>query len=222
MMSKALQSLRESLFASGFVQPLDSTGRGGSISILCRLLPNQEKGWIQTVDKLLTVADELGIQLHVCRKYLRKDGRMVSGWHIGVEANNAKDLADQAEKLSEVLKKAQESLPEVQEQPAAPEPAPARSTNVPRPYQRGPRIQPIPGTDAPRRLPEYSGPDPVPPAGHAPVLKRVPSEQGEVFEMPIPHVFQEGNIPKAGSNKGAASMLKNSELYKGLNLKKGG
>ncbi len=210
-MSKPVEALREALYECGLVQPLNSTSKGGSISFMCRQIPGQEKGWVTTIDNLLAVGEREGVDLHICRRYVRKEGKMVFGWFLGVEAKNAKALVPVAEELVKVLK-ASNSLfaPHVSPTPSTvPQATPPPERQE---YRKGFDLKKF--TDAVPRAPEFSGPDPKVPQNAQFRLKS--SANGREMEMPLPHIYtREINAPKPGSNKGAAATGSN-ELFKGL------
>lgn len=189
-MSKAPQKLRETLFMTGLVQPVENTGRGGILSILCRQMPGQEKAWLEVVDALLTSSEKDGYDLHICRRYLRKDGRMVFGWCLRIETPNAKSLGEVIEKVCPVLSAATLSKLTPVAEPAVVVQTPV----VP--------VTPLPVVAPPtgRQLPAKEQ--------HIPrvTVHRSKSEDGsivEIYEMPLPHVYRELNVPKPGSVKGA-------------------
>jgi hypothetical protein len=191
-MSKPLQLLREALYSTGLVQPLDGGGRGGSIHLLCRQVSGQEQGWIQAIDRILALAETMGFETHLCRRYVRKDGKLAFGWFISVEAKSAKELTGAVEALVQTL----------------------RSTPVAKPRVQAPKaavIRKMTGADP--REPSDDLEDPVPPPDLKISLKKTRDGQEE---MPLPHVYGDINRPKPGSNKGAASLLNNSELFKGI------
>jgi len=215
-MSKPLDSLREALFASGLVQPLDSSGRAGSISILCREVPGQTKGWMSVVDELLASPAAEKIDLHVCRRYVRKNGNTAFGWFVGITAKNAKGLVEAVEALSPIIAKGRTRYAAAQVIAMVPQPAAERPAASQKPgYREGFKIDEL--TDARPRAPEYSGPDPRAPKGMV-FRPRVRMEgSAEITEMPLPHVYtRDINRPAPGSNKGAAFQGNNSELFKGL------
>lgn len=206
-MSKALEGLREALYGTGLVQPIDSKGRGGSVSCLCRQIPGQEANWLKVVDQLLTVSDQKSIDLHICRRYVRREGRMVFGWFLGVETKNAKDVVEAVGFLVEVLKQAKPSLAPIPEQPVRPYQSQYRDRTTDAEKQAlelGKH-----GTKAPPRAPEYVGPDPQPPQNVVPrltVISRGVDKKGRTVdevEMPLPHVYSDLNAPKHKDGKGA-------------------
>lgn len=214
---KPTDTLREALYASGLVQPLEASGRGGSLSCMCRQVPGQEKGWIRTVDAILTAAEAGGFDVHLCRRYVRRAGEMAFGWFFGIEAKNTKALVAAIEVLAPILKNASTLFTPVQ----APQPSSAPIVQLEPVINRArPAIDIRKHTEALPRAPEYMGPDPVPPPNFRPAVRMATNRitgQPEVEEMPIPHLYgRDINKPKPGSNKGAAFQGSNSELFKGI------
>lgn len=204
MMSKALDQLRDGLFRTTLVQPISFEGRGGSVSVMCRQIPGQEKAWVKLVDALLMKAEFKEISVHVCRRYIRKDGRMVFGWFVGVEAKTAAALVDAVQELAPILEDGPTFAKDV---PQAPPPAPKKYVS---PYQdKTPQHvkdglaqdgHPMETTAAPR-APEESGPDPEAPPGFNFAMKNLGNGHSE---MPLPHVYtKDRNSPQPGSTRGA-------------------
>lgn len=196
-MSKTLEVMREALYGTGLVQPVDVKGRGGSVSFLCRQLPGQEASWIAVVDQLLALTEEKSIDLHVCRRYVRRNGGMVFGWFLGIETKNAKSLVEAVGAIVAVLKTAKPDLQAAVQAPTAA--APKQSSLVLKPLTRNEIEQ---HTKAFPRPPNEAGPDPVAPRGVSPSLKVVSRGQDEkgrpmdVVEMQLPHTYKDLNIPK--------------------------
>lgn len=208
-MTKPVDTLREALYECGLVQPLSVTSKGGSISVMCRQVPGQEKAWISVIDQLLST-DVGNCDLHVCRKYVKKEGRLLFGWFIGLSAPTVKVVAKSVDALAPVLKAASSLVVEEVSTPAkttAPTGKSPMASNFD--FKKW--------TDASPRASEYSGPDPVAPAKSTFSLKTV---SHGIQEMPLPHVYSKDmNKPAAGSNRGAA-IAGSSELFKGLNVRK--
>lgn len=122
-MIKASAKLRDVLKATGLVDPVDTTGGAGSVSCLCRQFPGKEARWLRIVDGLLAFSEQNKINVHVCRRYVRKNGQMVFGWFVGVTADSAKKVSEDVESLCQVVSTFGQSLPPVQ----APAPAPVRT-----------------------------------------------------------------------------------------------
>lgn len=92
MAAKSELEMREILLTTGQVQPIKVESKGGHVSAVCRQLPGQEKAWLKSVDAMLHLGIEHNIPFHICRQYFLKDGKMVYGWHVSIEAKSAKDL----------------------------------------------------------------------------------------------------------------------------------
>lgn len=176
-MSKALQNLRESLFSTGLIQPLDGSAKGGNLSVLCRQVQGQEKGWLKLVERLLQEEMKPQVtpfELHLCRRYkLAQDGQLAFGWSISITSQNAKALETVVDTvLKPVLREAKPDLTPV---------APAPTLNYP-PGVRAP-VPPAPSVNAPklrvveRRVDEVTG------------------QKVVVTEMPLPHVQRDLNVP---------------------------
>ena len=205
MSSNALNELRESLYASGLVQPLDGATKGKSISVLCRQVPGQEAKWITLVDRLLEIAETGAFEAHICRRYVRRTGKLAFGWYLEVSAKSAKELVAATASFSEILRGGA-SIPQAQIIKGS-------SIN---------RAQVMSQTEASPRAPDRSIPDPVAPKTARTGLRTTNTgldkkgNQTYIQEMPLPHVYGDINRPKPGSSKGAASSLGNSELFNGL------
>jgi len=202
-MSKALESLREALYGTGLVQPVDVKGRGGSVSILCRQLPGQEAPWVAVVDKLLLATDGNPVfsDFHICRRYVRRQGGMVFGWFLGIEAKNAASLVEAVGAVVKVLNEAEPELAPAQQAQVPSQPRYDTDQAVARRLMAGKKVKQL--TTATPRAPERLGPDPVPPPrARGPELKVVArgvDEKGrptDITEMPLPHTYREQNIPK--------------------------
>lgn len=204
-------SFKSALMSTGLVQPVESTSKGGKLSALCRQVPGQEAGWLQVLPRLLKASEEFGFDLHLCRKYVLRNGRLVYGWYIGVESKNTKSLMDAVINLNEILSKAKPIL----NKPAhlAPGKHPTQKSKDPLAagYQPGPDFKPPkPKKVAPGR-PQYETDNyrkkiPYAPPGTEsttdnPVLvvasrKQIKDRKGrpmveEVIEVPLPHIYTE-------------------------------
>lgn len=156
-------------------------------------MPGQERAWLETLARLLLAAETHKLKVHLCRRYILKDGQMVFGWHVQIDSPNAKSVKSQIEPLLEVLKAARPSL--VQEPVAAQSPEPAVQ-----PMPRG-RPQRPPGTTAHPRSPNEPARVQRAPEGFQPSLTTVRDDVDEdgkrhiEQEFPLPHVFREMNRP---------------------------
>lgn len=139
--------LKSAIFNTGLIQPVESSMKGGRLSIICRQIPGQEAPWIQLIPKLLKAAEEANIDLHLCRKYVLRGGKMVYGWHLGVDAKNAKAVQTF---LDEVLKPVLEKAKPVLHAAASPGKHPIKPSKDPMKaaYQPGPSFK-----DQPKKSP---------------------------------------------------------------------
>ena len=92
MAAKAELELRELLLMTGCVQPVKVDSKGNRVFALCREVHGQAKAWLANVEKLLHIAEDNDIPLHLCRQYVLKNGQMVFGWHVAIDAKSAEDL----------------------------------------------------------------------------------------------------------------------------------
>jgi hypothetical protein len=194
-MAKPSEVLQGALMASGLLQPLSVTGRGGRLEALCRQVPGQEKSWLEAVHRILFKLGEAKTDIIIARRYLLKDGKMVFGWFLQLDLKTAKQVQEAVQAIQEAL----EATTLVE--------APAPTQPLPRPPQKlASEVAKM--TTATPRAPEYS-PDPVPPTGYQPQVKlgrMGPDGKREVLEMPLPHVYGELNKPKQGSTKGVRTL----------------
>lgn len=171
-MSLKLKSMLESaLVATGLVQPVDGNTKGGHVEVLCRQVPGQEAGWIAVVDELLA----LPAKLHLCRRYLHKNGEMVFGWHVQVDASSGKELTNHIQEMIEVLNRSRPALNPVGNRPS------------PQVRQSRPNVT--------------QEPDPPQAPASTTKFRRGRDENGqpimEVSEMQLPHVNRDLNVPNA-------------------------
>lgn len=138
-MNRSSILLRDALTSTGLVQPIETTGKAGSVSCLCRQLPGKEASWLKVVDSMLTRAELNGIKLHVCRRYVKKNGSLAFGWFVGVESASAKGAETDVESLVTHLSQFSNNV----EERAAPMKAPVRSAST-KP-SNGIRMTPAPG-----------------------------------------------------------------------------
>lgn len=219
-MSKALDELRDALYGTTLVQPLSHEGRGGSLSVLCRQSPGQERAWIQLVDTMLSLtAHWPPNKLHVCRRYVLKDERMAFGWHIGIEAKSAAELVEAVRELSLILANGPKIAKTLEKTEAISVPvAPKKyvspyADKTPQSIKEGLAEDgtPVGSSASPREVREFdSGPDPVAPKGAQPPSLRIiatgTDDKGgrtTIEEMPLPHTYRDFNKPKPGKTRGA-------------------
>lgn len=215
MSAKSSLKLQSALMGTGMVQPVSDKMKGGHLEVLCRQVPGQEKPWLRVVETLLTYGEgyaAAGVDLHICRRYLLKNGMMVFGWHIALDCKNAKVLGTTVDNLvNEVLNEAKASLdgPGVTEEP----PAPQVASQAPQAASRAPLA---PGQHPPPRVPPPRPPNEpgtvvgTPPPGFRPQIRVVQNTRDQngkvtiVEEMQLPHVYSEMNVP---NSKGRGAKL---------------
>lgn len=207
MAVNALNTLRESLFATGLVQPLDGSGKGKSVSLLCRQIKGQEASWILAIDKILEASEAEGFHSHICRRYVRREGRIAFGWFLEFSASSAKGLVSVVDRVSEILRATPRSTEQAPAQKiftSAKNPGRSSNSSTAAPRSGEVQVDTPPPTNFKVRM----------------VETRIGTDKDGrptfVQEMPLPHVYEDINAPKPGSNKGAASSISNSELFKGL------
>lgn len=136
-MKTVVMDLQYALMSTALVQPVDVKAKGGRVEFLLRLVPGQEKPWLGIMDKLLAIP--LPGEMHLCRRYMRKDGVMVFGYCLILDMGSAKLLKSVMGKVIDVLKDARPVLRAV----AAPvvSSPPAVATDSPRPSKKAPEIR---------------------------------------------------------------------------------
>lgn len=217
--------LRSALLGTGLVQPVDSkvhpagAKATSSIQILSRQVPGQEAAWLEVVDQLLALEETLPVSLHVCRRYLRKNGKMVYGWHLGLSGTMS-ELEALSAAIVPVLAAARPSL----DAPAAPArsraarpppEAPQEAPEAPPEPRQAARSRPLapgqrpPPREAPPREPGAPAAGVEAPEGFIPTLRVTKREIGDDGKerieetMPLPHVYREMSRPRPGSKRGA-------------------
>lgn len=222
MAKKAELAVREILLSTGLVIPVKMESQCGHLSALCREVPNQASKWMEAVQSLLSHASESPtFKFHLCRQYVWKDGRMVFGWHVGINADSVKELDLHIELMQQVWKNVSPDL-------VAPEIAPATSVvaqpvhHVEEDVEEEEELKKLDEvqakglserrglyqkkTNAPPRPPSSAGTVPQPPPGFEPELRVVFRGKMKdrsnrmvpvvVEEFPLPHTFVEDmNVP---------------------------
>jgi hypothetical protein len=207
---KAKFELQSALLGTGLVQPVSVWAEKGTIEILCRQVPGQEKGWIRVVEELLKATDGSSVgEIHLCRRYVMRDRKMVFGWHFGITMPDAKALVSIVETVMTILAKAKPSLDAPAEEPGeqpAQKPA-TRSGRALAPGQHPPRRAPQP---RPPGEPAVLGPKPPGRVEGIRVVRRTVNEKtgAQVIEeeMPLPHVYRDLNEPTRPGARGAQSI----------------
>jgi hypothetical protein len=93
MAVKAELELREILLTIGLVQPVKVESKSGShVGAVCRLVNGQDKAWLRAIEHLLRIGADNDIQFHLGTRFVLKDGVMVKGWDVVIEAKSSTDL----------------------------------------------------------------------------------------------------------------------------------
>jgi hypothetical protein len=191
MAVKAELDLREILLTTGLVQPIKVEGRGGRLSALCREVPGQAQAWLKVVETLLRESAGTDMSFHMCRQYVWKDGRMVFGWHVGVEAKSASDSALHITWLRELLRNIEPEL--TQEAPPA---AVASPTTAPPPEEDDPDLEAPelpPTADMLARQAEFRKHTSATPRAAAPVPSGISVSEPDQVAKPVIRVVQKGS-----------------------------
>lgn len=206
--TKMEMELRMGILGTGLLQPVESSTGKGHLEVLSKVVPGQERAWVALLDELL-VLTETGVDLHVCRRYLRRKGRTVFGWHLALAAKNARKLQEALDGVLAVLARSQpELVPEASQDvlEAALTQGPTPRVGTLRPGQHPPPQPAVP------RAPGAPGGFGAEPDGFVPtirVVKRGVDEKGQpttIEEMPLPHVYRELNKPAHKFGKGAKNI----------------
>lgn len=204
-MGKPMEDLRDAIASTGAIVPLQVETKGGGVggSLMCRPVPGQESRWLSVMKEMLSVSAPLqGVNLHVGKRYILKNGQMVFGWYVGLSCTKAAQLRQAVTALAEAIA----NLPE-----SDPEPVPPRAPPPPPPRPGPPRSTASP------RAPDYEPPRPVP---NVDVRLRTvmdttrPGADGKpvrmsIQEIPLPHIYGELNKENSkgrGAIGGADSM----------------
>lgn len=112
MKKKTEEQVSDALKGTGMVVPLSSDRVWSGWDFLCRLVPGQEKNWLKVVNSLLKWAETRAkTDIFIARRYLLKDGAMVFGWYIRLQAKGAKDLKVASEEVCKILGSSRTSTP---------------------------------------------------------------------------------------------------------------
>jgi hypothetical protein len=219
--------LKSALLGTGLVQPVESVIRGGGrraeIEVLSRQTPGSEAVWLRVVDRMLAVQETLPVSIHVCRRYVRKNGKLVFGWNIGVSGSMAEieasvrailplllevrpelEVPIGATSVRTLLGQAPVADESEEASGSAQEPAPRTHSQPLAPGQHPPPREALP------RPPGAAASGVTPPQGFTPTIRVVRNEvdeKGQIRieeEMPLPHVYRQMNRPLfEGSTRGA-------------------
>lgn len=217
-LAKLELDLRSSLMETGLVQPVKAFSKNGHIEVLCRQVPGQEKMWLLVVANLLLAGEEEKVNIHICRRYVLKDRKMVFGWHIEINAKSLKVLTKDLAIVRAELEEARPTLDAPAERAQAPQ-----GKQYTSPYKTDAQASREMGLDEQDGESGYLGrrvnADPkldlkqamgVP--SDSPslrVVKRSRNSKGvEEFEleMPLPHMTRDVNAPKKPGGKGATRL----------------
>lgn len=211
--------LRTSLMETGLVQPVKGSSKSGHIEVICRQVPGQEQPWIMVMTNLLLASEEEGVDLHVCRRYVLKERKLVFGWHVELNAKNLPGLKTAVSLMCAELAEAK---------PVLDAPAPVQKASPRNP----PRYNSPYSTDAqaavkaglvekdaeagfmgkvnaePRLDLSLASGDSDPDSPSLRVVSRNRTSKGENYEMemPLPHIRGEMNVPKHPNGRGAKKM----------------
>jgi hypothetical protein len=94
---KYMETLTESLEGLGYVHVVKTEVGKTQIRLLCRV--THKKEWCEVVERLLQGRKEW--TEHICQQYFLKDGAMVYGWNVII---NATDIAAAATEISKLLR----------------------------------------------------------------------------------------------------------------------
>lgn len=201
MTNKAEFELKSALLGTGVVSPLSAVSKGGSVEVLCRQVPRREKAVLHMLTEILTTAEKESISLHVCKRFILKDGKLAFGWNFALDCKNPKAASMAVGVISKRLVELQPDLAEQDEPQAPPEPTPTpqAASQAPQSFdplalrRRGIAVHTeagIIGNVQERRGSFQRG---VPTEGRLTITY----QQGKdaIFEMPLPHVTREANIP---------------------------
>jgi hypothetical protein len=192
-MSKSDEELfSEVLYNTGVLLPVSTESKGGKVSSMCRLAPGKDKEWPPLAEKILKAVDALGAEAHVCRRYVLREGSMVYGIHVSVEAKSAKQLKAALTSMQHSVGSINAAPVTAPGAPVVKEVYPAMSYAEYRKYTSA----------TPRALTDPAKVDPPPP-GFTYQSKRVQTSVGEngkvtiVDEVPLPHIHHEMNVPNS-------------------------
>lgn len=205
-------TLKSALLSTSLVLPVDSKSSSKHLEILCRQMPGQEKPWLKIVLALLEAAHASAgaFEVHICRRYVLKNGELAFGWNLGVEVSSKGKIQEAVDALAAVLTTARPTLTrEAEEEPRqqlqprhlVQQRAPAANTRK-APHTKPSRERMLPLASRP---PGESGFVDEAPPGFVPSITTVKNTIDEstgkpvvIREMPLPHVFRDLNRPTPG------------------------
>lgn len=187
--TRTISQFNASLTASDILEVISVKGKGRKVEALCRIKPGREKDLPEYAKTILTAINKA----HICRRYVLRDGNIVFGIHVSLEAKNADEL-----------------LNIVNAMPAGV----SSSTRTPLKLDPTARLltpeEVKAQTKARPKAPNIAGPTPSPPPNFSPSIKTVSRETDSagrpiiIREMPLPHVYRDLNVPNA---KGGGAKL---------------
>jgi hypothetical protein len=201
-MTSAEIELTTALLRTGLVMPHKSYVKGGRAEILCRPVPGQDPQLLELLKNLLVKAEEAEIHLHVCKRFVAKEGALAYGWNFAIDTSSGKKLKEAIDVIKPLLEEARpdlQSMVQVQASQASPPQkidvrAAARKAGVVVDSEAG-----FMGKLAPRNAGEdikYEVGKRLPGASMSLVSVNVEGDsRTEIYEMPLPHVTRELNIP---------------------------
>jgi hypothetical protein len=187
--------LNAAIMSTGLVIPVDGgmekTTRSSTLWVLCKQVPGGEKGWLAIVDALLFAAEN---SVHACRRYVRKNDRMVFGWYLSFTAPSKK-LPSIIEAVVAILNEVKPTLTAASEERYQPTPQEPEATGSVRDYiPEGARV---PSGPMARVAPPPPAFNPNPRV----VLRKIDEHTGKIHEeteMPLPFIYREMNKPTPG------------------------
>lgn len=204
-MTSAELELTTALLGTGLVLPHKSYVKGGRAEILCRPVPGQDPRLLELLKVLLVKAEEAQIHLHVCKRFVAKEGALAYGWNFAIDAANNKKLKEAIDILKPIL---EEAKPSLQDMAAALTPAPATAPQPPSAMDRAAaarqagvvvdREAGVLGKLAPERSQTVYQPGVRLPGAAISLIDVTRDDNGttSIFEMPLPHVSADLNVPK--------------------------
>lgn len=202
-MNSVENDLTMALLGTGLVMPHKAYVKGGKAEFLCRPVRGQDPSLLELIKLILLKAEEEKISLHVCKRFVAKDGALAYGWNFAIDTLNSKKLKDAIDILRPLLEAARPDLENVEEeapvQVVASKPQVDARTAI---RQAGVTVDREAGTMG-KLAPLNAGADIKYKVGErlpGAVLSLVSVNQEgnvktEIFEMPLPHVTRELNIP---------------------------
>ena len=81
----------------GFLETVQTGYSNISVQVICRLQAGYAESWAKVVEKLLLMGQSLTekgypCDVHICRLYFLKEGRMVYGWHIKISSDHMNEV----------------------------------------------------------------------------------------------------------------------------------